>query len=119
MTAHAGEGDSSANVSNAPGKSSIVATNCSMENLAQLLGGRMDRVVTDYTGLKGGYDFSLTWTMTNRSPDSGGTAAEAVEPGGVDLFDAIRDQLGLKVEKRKVTIDRIVIDHVEKVPAAN
>jgi len=46
-------------------------------------------------------------------------AAEAVEPGGVDLFDAIRDQLGLKVEKRKLTIDRIVIDHIEKVPTAN
>jgi uncharacterized protein (TIGR03435 family) len=57
--------------------------------------------------------------MTNRSPDAGGMAAEAVEPGGVDLFDAIRDQLGLKVEKRKLTIDRIVIDHIEKVPTAN
>jgi len=79
----------------------------------------LDLPMVDQTGLKGGYDFSLTWTMTNRSPDAGGMAAEAVEPGGVDLFDAIRDQLGLKVEKRKLTIDRIVIDHIEKVPTAN
>jgi uncharacterized protein (TIGR03435 family) len=75
--------------------------------------------VVDQTGLKGGYDFTLTWTMTDRAPDGGGISAEAVEPGGIDLFDAIRDQLGLKVEQRKLPVDRIVIDHIERVPTAN
>ncbi len=102
MTAHAGEGDSSANVSNAPGKSSIVATNCSMENLAQLLGGRMDRVVTDYTGLKGGYDVRLEW-----SPDP------TPESGLPSLFSALTEQLGLKLESAKGPVELIVIENLE------
>jgi uncharacterized protein (TIGR03435 family) len=105
-------------------KITCVSQNSTMDLLARNLrrwlpGDWLNLPVVDQTGLKGGYDFSLTWTVTNRAPDAGGVAADAVEPGGVDLFDAIRDQLGLKVEKRKLTIDRIVIDHIEKVPTAN
>jgi uncharacterized protein (TIGR03435 family) len=70
--------------------------------------------VVDQTGLDGAYDFSLTWTMTDRSP-----SAEAADPAGMDLFEAIQEQLGLKLEERKVLLDRIVIDHVERVPSAN
>ena len=68
--------------------------------------------IVDQTGLTGVYDFSLTWTMTNRSDDP-------VEAPGVSLFDALQDQLGLKLEQRKAPVDRIVIDSMEKVPTEN
>ncbi|MGB9459126.1 MAG: TIGR03435 family protein [Bryobacteraceae bacterium] len=68
--------------------------------------------VVDQIGLQGFYDFSLTWTPTNR-PD------ESVEPPAVSLFDAIQDQLGLKLELRKAPVDRIVIDHIDRVPTEN
>jgi uncharacterized protein (TIGR03435 family) len=68
--------------------------------------------IVDQTGLPGKYDFSLTWTPTNRAED-------AVEPPGVSLFDALQDQLGLKLEQRKAPVDRIIVDHMERVPTAN
>ena len=68
--------------------------------------------IMDQTGLTGVYDFSLTWTMTNRADDP-------VEAPGVSLFDALQDQLGLKLEQRKAPVDRIVIDSMEKVPTEN
>jgi len=71
--------------------------------------GWLGAPVVDQTGVAGVYDFSLTWTMTNRREDP-------VEPPGLSLFDAIEDQLGLKLEERKVALDRIVVDHAERVP---
>jgi uncharacterized protein (TIGR03435 family) len=68
--------------------------------------------IVDQTGLQGVYDFTLTWTPTPK-PDEPG------ELSGVGLLDAIQDQLGLKLEPRKAPVDRIVIDHVERVPIEN
>jgi uncharacterized protein (TIGR03435 family) len=68
--------------------------------------------VIDQTGIQGEYDVTLTWTMTNRRDDT-------VEPPALSLFDAIEDQLGLKLEQRKAPFDRIVVDHAERIPVAN
>jgi uncharacterized protein (TIGR03435 family) len=68
--------------------------------------------VVDQTGIQGVYDVSLTFTMTNHAEDT-------VEPPGLSLFDAIEEQLGLKLEQRKAPFDRIVVDHVERVPLPN
>jgi uncharacterized protein (TIGR03435 family) len=67
--------------------------------------------VVDQTGLSGVYDISITWTLTDRRD-------EANEPA-VSFFDALQDQLGLKLEQRKTPVDRIVIDHIERVPTEN
>jgi uncharacterized protein (TIGR03435 family) len=68
--------------------------------------------VVDQTGLQGAYDFDITYTPTRRPEDT-------VDPPAASLFDAIQDQLGLKLEQRKVPVDRIVIDSMEKVPTEN
>ena len=68
--------------------------------------------VVDQTGLHGVYNFDLTWTPTNR-PD------ESIDPPGVSLFDALQEQLGLKLDQRKAPVDRIVIDHIERLPSEN
>jgi len=78
-----------------------------------------DLPIVDQTGLHGAYDFSLTWTLTSRREDARAAASEAGEPGAVSLFDAVQDQLGLKLEQRKVPLDRVVIDHAERVPVDN
>jgi uncharacterized protein (TIGR03435 family) len=46
-------------------------------------------------------------------------SAETGDPAGGDLFEAIQEQLGLKLEQRKVLLERVVIDHVERVPIEN
>ena len=68
--------------------------------------------VVDQTGIEGLYDISLTFTWTNHAEDT-------VDPPGLSLFDALDEQLGLKLEQRKAPFDRLVIDRIERVPVAN
>jgi len=82
---------------------SIDATGCSMERLAAKLAGVLHAPVTDLTGIEGNFDFKLEWT-----PDE-------LQTG---VFAALEEQLGLKLEGRKVPTQVIVIDSVRK-PAEN
>jgi uncharacterized protein (TIGR03435 family) len=67
------------------------------------------RIVTDETGLEGGFDFNLEWTPEESPTDL------AAAPS---LFTAIQEQLGLRLEARREKTEILVIDHVEK-PDAN
>jgi uncharacterized protein (TIGR03435 family) len=81
----------------------------------------LDRPVVDQTGLPDRYDFTLNWT-----PDEtqfGGRAGQQPAPSdkadaAPDLYTAIQQQLGLKIEPTKAPVEVLVIDHVEK-PSEN
>ena len=75
----------------------------SLESFAKFLGSFVDDgpAVRDGTGLKGQYEIHLTWTEGSSGPT---------------LFEAIQEQLGLKLQGRKLQIEYIVVDHVERVP---
>jgi len=81
----------------------------------------LDRPVVDQTGLKGRFDFELKWTADDSQfPGLKGQLPpprDDVETQP-DLFTAIQQQLGLKLEAVKIPVDVLVIDHVEK-PSAN
>jgi uncharacterized protein (TIGR03435 family) len=73
--------------------------------------------LVDLTGLKGAYDFTLTWRpknprSDNRGPDVNGQAT--APPGGLTIFEAIERQLGLKVEERKHPMPVILVARAEK-----
>ncbi len=103
------------------GRGSGTFTNSSMAVLAARLSQQLGRPVSDHTGLKGGYDFTLEWT-----PAPGEGSAEAIglppradppaagESNGPSIFTALQDQLGLKLEPQKGPVDMIIIDHVER-----
>ncbi len=75
--------------------------------LAQVLG----RVVLNRTGLNGRYDLTLRWTPDDAaSPPSNGTVDSNALP---DIFTAIQEQLGLKLESTKGPVPVLVIDHIE------
>jgi ribonuclease VapC len=76
----------------------------------------VDHPVVDQTGLTGEYDFKLDIAMAGRgAAPPGGDTADA----GPNVFAAVEDQLGLKLELKKLPSDVLVIDHIDKGPTAN
>jgi uncharacterized protein (TIGR03435 family) len=77
------------------------------------------RRVVDASGIQGAWDLTLTYRVR---PGGGAVAADGVAPdpgGGVSLFDAIEQQLGLKLEEARRRMPVFVIDHVEETPTEN
>ena len=69
--------------------------------LADLLGSRAGRPVTDRTGLTGEFDVEVNWNQE------------------LSIFTALKEQLGLRLEEgMPTTQESIVIDHVER-PSEN
>lgn len=96
----------------------LPARDVTMAELASIFQrAALDKPVLDETGMKGVYDFDLAWTP--EETQFGGLAlrgtAESTEP---DLFTAIQQQLGLRLEATKGMIGTIVVDRAEK-PGAN
>ena len=91
-----------------PGKS--VGTRVPMEYLCFYFAQLLNVPVVDQTGLDGFYDFTLELP----APAPLLTPGPAPAADGPDLFAAIRQQLGLKLESRKAPVEVFVIDHVER-----
>jgi uncharacterized protein (TIGR03435 family) len=96
----------------------ITATGMSMDGLARQLASQLNSTVQNQTGLKGIYDFSLSFTpndAASAAPDPGGGANGGIaDNAGTSLFAAVQDQLGLKLESKKGPVDVVVVDHVDK-----
>ncbi len=79
--------------------------------------GQTGRPVVDMTGLQGKYDFHLEWSpdaiLNSAAPDSTPNPA-----AGLSIFTALQQQLGLKLEARTETADRLVVARAE-LPSAN
>ena len=76
--------------------------------------------VNDATGLKGSWDFDLSFTPGEQFLRSvGKTGADSLEPSGVVSLGEALGRLGLKLEKRRRMLPVIVIDHMELTPTAN
>jgi uncharacterized protein (TIGR03435 family) len=98
-------------------------------DIAQSVAGyEIKNRVPNKTGLAGSYDFTLFYTTTRKLRTQIAAATDAakqagdttVEPvAGVSLEDAIRKQLGLRLEKQPLTLPALVLDHIEKTPTEN
>lgn len=93
-----------------------------MPRLARLLTAILDRRVLDSTGLTAIYDVNLQWTPNEANAPSG--TADPLPPlppasNQPGLFQAIEQQLGLKLEAGRAPAKVVIIDHVERVPTPN
>lgn len=86
--------------------------NAPVSDLRSFLAFRLDSPVTDSTGLTGTYDFRLTFSPISRN------AGTSDPPGGASIFTALEEQLGLKLEKTRVSEVVYVIDSIQR-PAEN
>jgi len=77
--------------------------------------------IVDKTGLSGKYDFHLEFAggFGIGTALSLPASADASEPSGPSLMEAMEKQLGLKLTKTTGHLDVLVIDHAEKTPTEN
>jgi uncharacterized protein (TIGR03435 family) len=80
-------------------------------------GQGVDRPVVDKTGLTGMFDFSIEFTP-QLEPSSPPDANSHRDLTGPTFLEALREQLGLKLEPQTGSIDFLVISYVEK-PSTN
>jgi uncharacterized protein (TIGR03435 family) len=100
-----GEGACPPNCGMKIGAGSLSARNIPLAQFAELLSQQTGRLVTDSTGLTGGFDFEVHWT-----PES----AQQSTADAPSLFTALQEQLGLKLEAARGPVDMLVIDHIER-----
>jgi bla regulator protein blaR1 len=93
--------------------------NTTMSLLGSIFGaqGLVDRPVVDQTGIGGRFDFSIEYAPESSQP-SAANAAAPEPPAGPTLLEALREQLGLKLESTKAPLQILVVDHVER-PSEN
>jgi uncharacterized protein (TIGR03435 family) len=92
----------------------------SMAELAYFLSNQLGQPVSDATGLQGRYDYTLSFLMEPGGRAAGPVASNAPDADlGPNLVDALRDQLGLRLEKKKGQADVLIVDHAEKLPIEN
>jgi uncharacterized protein (TIGR03435 family) len=99
-----------------PGAAPLILTTCHGmtmeafgEQLHNMAGGYFPNRVADLTGLKGAWDFELKWSPR----------ALASQPGGISLYNALEQQLGLKVGLQNVPAPVLVVDSVNQKPTDN
>jgi uncharacterized protein (TIGR03435 family) len=97
----------------------IEGTRVSIAELAGVFARMLGRLVVDETALSAAYEVKVEWTPDQTSaavtPDQ---QRDAPEPGQ-SLFTAVNDQLGLRLQTRKVPVDVVVVDRMEKTPTEN
>jgi uncharacterized protein (TIGR03435 family) len=83
-------------------------------NIVDMCARELERPVVDRSGLTGVYDFNIDFTRM-----SDGSSSEPGDDIALPFLTAFQSQLGLRLESKKVPVDIVVIDHIEKTPTAN
>ena len=99
------------NNDNRPGKMQRLRT--TIGDFASALSYILRQPVVDETRMEGRYNVVLTY-----APDPGPDVPFAANDGP-SIFTAIEEQLGLKLESRRVPVDIFVVDRCQKMPTEN
>jgi uncharacterized protein (TIGR03435 family) len=98
------------------------ATKESIGDFVQLVGASADRPVINKTGITGFIDYDILFEPPRAAGPSTEGGGGRKSPNSEDLnravLAAIQDQLGLKLQSAKDTVDILVIDHAER-PSEN
>jgi uncharacterized protein (TIGR03435 family) len=98
------------------GLGSITAGGVPIDEFARVLSGRVNRPVVNKTRLSGNFAFSLDFTSDQLPPGAApsGFPAPSINADGPSLFTAIQEQLGLKLDASRGSIEMVVIDSVDR-----
>ena len=96
----------------------LEARHCDMTALSNTLPRLVGRPVVDRSGITGRYDFELEFSPEDISRMGvADTPSTATEPA-TSIFTSIQ-QIGLKLEPRKLPLDTVVVDKAEKSAVEN
>ncbi|MGA3098278.1 MAG: TIGR03435 family protein [Bryobacteraceae bacterium] len=139
LTEADGSARSGCKLSITDGVRNYICQNTTMAQLAEKLRSvaraYLDHPVVDLTGLKGSYDFTLSWSPAGRVYGAGGAGggagagAAAAQPSGaapesaapsgaLTVFEGIA-KLGLKLAAERHPLPVLVVDHADRTPADN
>jgi len=96
------------------GADSMIMGPMTMTGLAGNLTSAAGRPVLDKTGLEGRYFCAVAFSRLTTQPNENATG-----PGALDIFEALRQQLGLKLEPARAPIDTLIVDSANRTPTAN
>ena len=88
----------------------LEAKGVEMKDVAAFLTNETQRTVIDQTGLTREYDFTLDWTSLRWGPKDGANLPGAPP----EIFTAVQEQLGLRLESGKGPVASVVVDHIEE-----
>jgi uncharacterized protein (TIGR03435 family) len=103
------------------GEAHLTGQNVAMDYFAFFLSRGLDMNVVNQTNLPGRYDIDYHFAPDlrgGRGPGDGGAPAAPAVADGPDQFTALREQLGLRLEKGKGPVDFLVVSSVQK-PSEN
>lgn len=103
----------------APGRVRVGARNVTMAFITMGLSaiGNLGRPVVDQTGLSGNFDMVVEWVPEANAPNPAGPDFQP-DPSGPTFLEAVKEQLGLKLDSQKGPSEFLVIDHIDH-PTAN
>jgi uncharacterized protein (TIGR03435 family) len=95
------------------GRTVVGSRNTTMARLTEFLSRRSGRPVVDRTGIMDRIDYRIEWTPDPNAPGPPGVEVQP-DPHPLTFIDAVREQLGLKLESTKAPVQTFVIDHIER-----
>jgi uncharacterized protein (TIGR03435 family) len=90
-----------------------------MGDFARFVAGKLGLVAVDETQLKGLYDFNVKWKVETDPSASELPGYDPRDPLRLAVMAALQDQLGLKLTAKKITVQMLVIDSVERASASD
>jgi len=93
------------------GIAAITGRGVPLARLADTLSEELKEFVIDRTGTTENYYFGFAFRHLDDT--------DADAPDVASLFDALREELGLRLERRKGPVEFLVVDHAERIPSEN
>jgi uncharacterized protein (TIGR03435 family) len=94
-------------------KTGAIARHVTMYQLANKLSERLNRIMIDKTGLDGNYDLRIDITPYLSAGGDGPPDVMSI------IFAGLNDQLGLKVESGRESVDLLTVDSINRTPTEN
>lgn len=91
------------------GNGSYISGGVTLAQLARGIRNVAGRLIVDKTGLNGFYEFALEWAPAGPPP-----SPDTPPDNRPNIFTALQEQVGLRLEPSTTLVQFVVIDHIER-----